>query len=202
MGLIYRLLCLVSGKSYVGQTTTKLSRRLADHFKPSGSGCPVLSRAIKKYGRDAFAIEVLEENIPLAELDAAEKRWIAKLGTLAPGGYNRTPGGSGDLGGRPVVRGRRPSQKAIAAVIASNRRRTMAPTARAAFSKQWTPEAAARLVGLNESRVWTPEMRSKISAARRAMPLRSPKAACHPEKAHKAHGLCMNCYARSRREAA
>lgn len=38
-------------------------------------------------------VDILADNIPLCNLGLLEKRWIAKLDTLHPKGYNMTPGG-------------------------------------------------------------------------------------------------------------
>lgn len=46
-----------------------------------------------KYGSDNFRKEVLHSNIPLDELPSLEVQEIARHGTMAPNGYNLTPGG-------------------------------------------------------------------------------------------------------------
>ena len=48
---------------------------------------------MKKYGFESFKKETLHSNIPLADLPALEVEEIRRHGTLAPNGYNLTPGG-------------------------------------------------------------------------------------------------------------
>ena len=45
------------------------------------------------YGRDAFSILPVEENIPKEQLDEKEKYYIEKFSSLIPNGYNISPGG-------------------------------------------------------------------------------------------------------------
>ncbi len=56
---------------------------------------PPLHRALRKYGKESFELDVLEECPSIVELNAAETRWIKKLGTFGKGGYNCTTGGEG-----------------------------------------------------------------------------------------------------------
>lgn len=85
-----------SGKRYVGQTKRTMAKRWASHVydatHPCGQ-CPTFYRAIRKYGAAAFAHEVLETVETREAANEAEARWIAKLGTRAPAGYNLSAGG-------------------------------------------------------------------------------------------------------------
>ena len=57
----------INGKVYIGQTYTSLRAR----FGKNGigyKGCPIFYNAIQKYGWDNFEHEILEENIPNAEI--------------------------------------------------------------------------------------------------------------------------------------
>nr|QQV29487.1 GIY-YIG catalytic domain-containing endonuclease [Kaumoebavirus] len=86
-----------SGKYYIGQTTLTFEQRMYKH-KSAGKhkleeGCVALNASIHKYGWDNFEKEVLlycnEEH-----LDDYETKFIELYGSLAPGGYNLTTGGS------------------------------------------------------------------------------------------------------------
>lgn len=88
-GIVYLIECRASGKSYVGQTTQRLSKRIAQHRV---SQFP-LGHAMRKYGNDSFLVTVLDRCSSRAGLDAAERAWIADVGTVAPGGYNIKGGG-------------------------------------------------------------------------------------------------------------
>ena len=56
---IYQIQHVESGKRYIGQTISKVKYRWHRHCKPDG-GCQKLSRAIQKYGKEAFEFTVLE----------------------------------------------------------------------------------------------------------------------------------------------
>lgn len=94
MGVIYKITCLVNGKSYVGQTRQKLNRRISGH-----KTCKVkrgIDAAIDLYKWENFTVEVLEE-CPVELLNEREIFWIAKLNTKVPNGYNLTDGGDNSL---------------------------------------------------------------------------------------------------------
>lgn len=87
---IYLITHLASGRGYVGQSRD-IDRRWKEHGatrKPRSH----LEKALRRYGRDAFRFEVLEV-CPPELLDERERYHIARLGTLAPLGFNREPGG-------------------------------------------------------------------------------------------------------------
>ena len=90
MAIIY---CITapSGKQYVGQTTGTLQRRWKAHV--TSQDCPLISRAIQKYGEANMKLSILEEDCPTEELDDKECHYIKTLGTLSPGGYNLCTGG-------------------------------------------------------------------------------------------------------------
>lgn len=64
-------------------------------MKPSVSktrGSYKIYNAMKKYGKDKFYCELLEDNIPSSKLDEAEIHYIEKFDSYK-NGYNSTPGG-------------------------------------------------------------------------------------------------------------
>ena len=61
MGLIYKITA-PNGKSYIGQTIRSFERRVAEHKNPN-SRCPIISRAISKYGPDNMSYEIIENDI-------------------------------------------------------------------------------------------------------------------------------------------
>ena len=94
MGSIYKITCIPSGKAYIGKTIYDAEKtRINKHL--NGHGNRILKRAVKKYGKDAFAIEILHDCIIPELLDMLEIEAIAKHNTLAPNGYNLTAGGEG-----------------------------------------------------------------------------------------------------------
>lgn len=82
---------------YIGQTNN-LQYRLKQHneYDPYNEKAKEynypLSRAIRKYGKDAFEIKILEENLTDEEASEREKYWIKKYDTCNKG-YNQTFGG-------------------------------------------------------------------------------------------------------------
>lgn len=97
-GIVYLVTCLVSGKHYVGQTTTTLSRRWKQHQAASKRGVDYpLYRAIRAHGSEAFQVILLEECRDAPHLHEAEIRQIAKYDSFRSG-YNCSTGG---LGGTP-----------------------------------------------------------------------------------------------------
>ena len=68
---IYLITNKINGKQYVGQSGN-INRRFLEHsYKGKESRIP-LDVAIKKYGKDNFKFEILEE-CPLEELNDREK---------------------------------------------------------------------------------------------------------------------------------
>ena len=67
-GKIYRITCLVNGKSYIGQTIRKPSERWYTHINdPQDLNTP-LHQDIQKYGVKKFKFEVLVWNVESKEL--------------------------------------------------------------------------------------------------------------------------------------
>ena len=92
MGVVYKITA-PSGKAYVGQTRRELKRRMHGHKSMCGRRKDSLwGKAVRKYGWNAMTIEVLWRGAN-DELDGKEREMITLHGTLAPAGYNSTPGG-------------------------------------------------------------------------------------------------------------
>ena len=96
---IYKITNTINGKQYVGQTKTTVVKRFSSHIRDARFGSTsAIHSAIRKYGKDAFTIEPLEECESFEALDQAEKKWIADLNTIAPNGYNIERGGCRNRG--------------------------------------------------------------------------------------------------------
>lgn len=87
--IIYKTTNKINGKIYVGKD-------LHNNQDYLGSG-KKLKHAIKKYGKENFSKEILEENfITEKEWNEAEKKWIKKLNSRDRKiGYNIAEGGTG-----------------------------------------------------------------------------------------------------------
>lgn len=90
--IIYKIENKINGKVYIGQTVKPLHRRIKDHFGKH-SDCNAISGAIKKYGVDAFSVEIIEQCNDIEELNKAEIENIKKYSSLCPNGYNLREGG-------------------------------------------------------------------------------------------------------------
>ena len=97
-GSIYKITCVPTGLSYVGQTRdtkTKAGKPYAygvvgrwnDHVSCVSS--TLLGTAIQTHGPGGFNVETLEPGLPEERLDEREAYWIEKLNTLTPNGYNK-----------------------------------------------------------------------------------------------------------------
>lgn len=92
---LYLITNTVNCKVYVGLTITSLHQRLNQHFSSARSGRKsAFSNAIKKYGEEAFRIELLNSNArTYAELQEQEVKEIAVRDSIV-NGYNTARGGS------------------------------------------------------------------------------------------------------------
>lgn len=93
MGLIYKITNLTNQKSYIGLTTRNIKARWGEHiYKASPTANQYIDRAINKYGKDNFTIEIIEDNINDEILGKREQYWIKYYDTYN-NGYNLTMGG-------------------------------------------------------------------------------------------------------------
>lgn len=108
-GYIYQITNKQSGKSYVGLSVNKPEVRFRQHLATARDGLgSLLHRELLALGEEAFTLDTIEEVHDLGDeaetLAEREVYWIAKLGTLAPEGYNKLKGGQlGRYQGTPVT---------------------------------------------------------------------------------------------------
>lgn len=102
-GIVYCATNKVSGKKYVGITRKLLRVRISAHFNEA---VHPFGKALRKYGMDAFDIEVIDTAGDSEELSRKEQHWIAYFNCMAPNGYNLTTGGEQTFRVHPDV-GRR-----------------------------------------------------------------------------------------------
>lgn len=107
-GQIYLMKNIETNLQYIGQTVTHRKNhskyrpfgyigRFKDHISEAMCNtkrkqCWYLNNAIRKYGKDNWSIELIQE-CSLEELDDLEQFYITKYNTLYPFGYNLTRGG-------------------------------------------------------------------------------------------------------------
>ena len=93
-GFIYKITNTINGKFYIGQTIQNVKERFYQHCATKCSKAVsnmAIHRAIKKYGKSNFTVEVIEE-IDSANLNDRERYWI-KCYNSYNNGYNSTKGG-------------------------------------------------------------------------------------------------------------
>ena len=153
---IYVIRHNVSGREYVGQTVQRLSARMACHkwdaYNRSNS---VINRAIRKYGVDAFTMELLAVANSMIELDELEQRFIRERDTLRPHGFNILEGGQGELRtkGKPAPKTAETRAK-IAATLSG---RKLSPALRAKWREVALQKSRQKIAATKAA--WTPEQR-------------------------------------------
>lgn len=105
LNYIYKITNLVNGKIYIGQTTYTIECRWKQHICASSTNPDkkdynfLLHKAIRKYGKDNFSIELLEEVPKKEDLSSREMYWIDFYKSCIleeeNNGYNMTYGGEG-----------------------------------------------------------------------------------------------------------
>lgn len=97
IGRIYIIRNKVNNKVYIGQTIHTLHERFLQHTSASRvrlSPHRKLCNAIRKYGKEQFYIELLEDNISISHLNDRKIYYIEKFDSYNKG-YNATTGGDG-----------------------------------------------------------------------------------------------------------
>ena len=97
MYYVYSIRNKVNFKEYIGVTVDP-ARRFSEHMtrpiRNAKESCTILSKAVLKYGRDSFQIEVLFETDDFNLAYDAEVFYIAARGSYVRG-YNASTGGEG-----------------------------------------------------------------------------------------------------------
>jgi group I intron endonuclease len=89
---IYKITNNITGQSYIGQSKN-IANRFKAHIQHNDT---LLSKDIKKYGKENFTFEVLEE-CTVDKLDEREDYYILKYDTIHTG-YNLVRGGQSNIG--------------------------------------------------------------------------------------------------------
>lgn len=176
---IYKITNLVNGRAYIGVTTATVKFRWESHIratrKARGSK-QVITRAIMKYGPDAFVVEHIASARNKEDMLATERLLIVQEGTKGPAGYNSTDGGDRLHNPTAEVRaklaaaatGKRPSTETCARRSASVKNAWKSRPAKTAeeykeiLAKSWVQR---RLNG-NDTHVVSEETKAKMSASK------------------------------------
>ena len=161
MGTIYKITNKVNGKNYIGQTTRDVGQRFHEHMTQN-SGCRLLRRAIKKYGKDVFKLEILYRDVPDRILDTIESEEIKRWNTLAPNGYNLESGGNQNKTSSPETR-----QKMSEAVKKLWEDPEYRYNQSKSMKKGWkNPNSRQKITQINKERWEDPEYRQKSKKSR------------------------------------
>lgn len=95
-GIIYRIVNLINGKSYIGQTIHWFNYRYHGGKWWKYTTNILLKRAVEKYGKENFQVEIYEHGISdICLLNKLETMYIVLFNTLANNnGYNLDTGGA------------------------------------------------------------------------------------------------------------
>ena len=82
---IYKIENLINHKIYIGQSI-HIETRWQEHCRNSSES--LIGKAIKKYGKQNFSFQILEEVTDITSLDDLEAKYIKQFNSLTPKGYN------------------------------------------------------------------------------------------------------------------
>jgi group I intron endonuclease len=186
--VIYLITNTVNGKQYVGQTLCGLRDRWRKHWRRAEQNkgdCHAIGAAIRKYGKDAFTIEVIREfphDATQQEIDEAEQAAIRDLNTLSPNGYNLIDGGKGGRRSAETrarqsaaLKGKPLSEEHCQKLAEAQRRRTITAAVLAGHKRRAdmqrgvkrSAESVARMVKAQRAVAQLPRTEAQKAAARR-----------------------------------
>ena len=93
--IIYKMTNKITGKVYIGQTVRELEERMQEHYRHDTI---IVDKAIQKYGKDSFDVEIIDRADTIEELNQKEQFWIRHYDCITPKGYNQCFGGDNTMG--------------------------------------------------------------------------------------------------------
>jgi group I intron endonuclease len=93
-GFIYKITNKINGKIYIGATKKDVKWRWSLHIKDARKN-PIMkiSKAIGKYGKDNFIVDIIDCCHDLDNMNRQEKYWIKEFNSCETG-YNSSLGGN------------------------------------------------------------------------------------------------------------
>lgn len=80
---VYKITNKVNNKAYIGITSKGLSARWKEHLYSAEHDCPFkLHRAIRKYGKENFSVELIDFANSWEELTKKEQQYISEYNSL------------------------------------------------------------------------------------------------------------------------
>jgi len=93
--IIYKITNIINNKVYIGQTVRTLKKRMNEHFRHN---ITIIDKALRKYGKSSFKIEIIDNANNIEELNEKEIYWINYFECMVPKGYNQCYGGGNSKG--------------------------------------------------------------------------------------------------------
>lgn len=158
-GVVYKITNTINGKMYIGQTTNNPPyRRFISHCGDTSSR---ISKAIRKYGKNAFSFEIIAHALDRDDLNSKETHEIANSNSIKLG-YNVCPtftptGGKGE---ENLFFGRKHTEKTKQKLRKANTGRP-SPLRGIPLS----PMRVEQLRQLNLGKTLSPEHKTKIKIA-------------------------------------
>lgn len=177
---IYKIVNLLTGKIYIGQTTRdNPQQRWGEHCRASKVKVSALTSAINKYGKNNFTFELIDIAENINSLNEKEKFYIKYFNSISPSGYNLTEGGLNGLKSETTknkhkIRPRTPmsletkqkiAQKAKERANTPEGRELLLKASKAATLIPYTPERLELIRMKSTGRTLSPEARAKIGVA-------------------------------------
>jgi group I intron endonuclease len=92
--VVYKITNKINKKIYIG-CTINFDYRIKRHFSGKYCGSNLLYRAINKYGKECFEVEIIKKYYNLKSMKLGEIKYINLNNSIVPNGYNVHFGGSG-----------------------------------------------------------------------------------------------------------
>lgn len=168
--IIYKLVCTINGKPYIGFTRQTLANRWHGHLSESRRGISnrILSNAIRKYGSKAFSKESLYcSTDEYHTLNVMEEHFIRQYNSHFKDGYgyNMTYGGEGKNSG-PKSKPRSPEH--------------CEKLRQSHLGKHLSPEHKAKLSAAGRNRIHSPETIAKMKQVTRSEDFKQARRAFRP----------------------
>ena len=126
---------------------------------------------IKKYGKESFHYEILENNVPEELLSKLEILNIRFFGSLTPNGYNLTIGGEGTRGRKFFEESKRKISKANKGRIhSSETRQKMSEAKKGRPGKPHSSESRQKISKAQKGIPKSAEHKAKLSEAKKGKP--------------------------------
>jgi len=159
MAIVYKITNTVNGKMYIGATEKTIEERWRRHVKSAiiYKRDWILSKAIRKYGPDAFIREVLEEHPDRKyTFDVLEPKYILEHNTFGDNGYNMTGGSEGGIGHKHTEETKQKIRESVTKAETREKIRS------SRLGKKHTPETIEKLRLAGLKRTHTEETKEKM----------------------------------------